>query len=179
MDHTNPTAKRFTRLWVDAQPTVSAYILSTVRHAADAEDLLHDVAESALEKFDRYDAARSFTGWTLGIARNAVLNHFRTQKRDRHVFGEKALNLLAEAHEASDPHAEAATLALRDCTAALSDDHQRLLELRYRDDMAVTHIAHRKDTTPHAISNSLHRIRQKLAECVRRKLGNEGEADRG
>ena len=45
-----------------------------------------DVATAVAEKFDKYDCDRPFSAWVVGIARNKVLMHLRTNSSDRHVF---------------------------------------------------------------------------------------------
>ncbi|MBI1369364.1 MAG: sigma-70 family RNA polymerase sigma factor [Planctomycetes bacterium] len=179
MSLSDPKMKLFTRCWTTALPAVSAYILAATRDATDTEDLVHDVAQSALEHLDTYDTSRPFDAWVLGIARNRILNHFRSRRRDRHVFGEPALIALAAAYEGIDHHKEAMQLALEHCTGSLPANQRQLLEKRYRDEVPVQDIAASSNTTPHAVSNALHRIRQKLAECVRRQMSAEGGVTHG
>lgn len=166
-------AREFTRQWVKAQPVVAAYVFSAVRDRVDAEDVLQTVATAALEDFSRYDPAASFIGWALGIARFRVLNYFRTRRRDRLVFGDHALLLLAEAHEQMLADAEPHRDALKDCLQTLPDRQRDMLMLRYREDLDNDRIASRLDMTANAVAIALHRIRQALARCIRTKLDRE------
>lgn len=162
--------KRFARLWVSAQTAVAAYVFSAIRDTHEAEDVLQLIAEAAVEDFDRYDPQRSFTGWVLGIARHRVLHHLRTRRRDRHVFGDKALMLIAEAHERLDRQGDGRREALSHCLEKLTDRHRRLLNLRYEQAMGPGAIADQMGTSVNAISVALHRVRQGLADCIRRRL---------
>lgn len=164
---------RFPRLWVGAQPVVAAYIFAAVRSRSDAEDVLQDVAATAFERFDRYDPAGSFTGWTLGIARHAVLNHHRSARRGRHLFGEKALQVIAEAHQRAESDFGPRGEALAHCIDRLPQRHQRALMLRYRDDLQIAEVASRMDLSANAAAILLHRVRQALADCINRRTGSE------
>ncbi|MBI1370257.1 MAG: sigma-70 family RNA polymerase sigma factor [Planctomycetes bacterium] len=166
-------ARQFTRLWVGAQPVVAAYVFAAVRQRADAEDVLQTVAEAALEDFDKYDPAASFTGWALGIARYRVLNHHRNHKRDRHVFCEHTLDLLAASHQAAEPLAESHRQALAQCLKSIPRRQHAMLMQRYRDDQSMAQIGERRGMSANAVAIGLHRIRQALAQCIRAKLQSE------
>ena len=62
-------SKNLTLLWMQAQPGIEAYLNGMIRDRAIAEDLLQQVALTVTEKFEQFDASRSFTGWAMGIAR--------------------------------------------------------------------------------------------------------------
>lgn len=169
--------KRFAGLWVRSQTTVASYVYAAVRDTHEAEDVLQIIAEAAVEHFDDYDAERSFTGWVLGIARHRVLHHNRTRGRDRHVFGEKALSLIADAHAELDAEQDDRRAALNVCMGELTDRSRRLIDLRYHEDLKPADIAERVGMTPGALNVALHRTRQTLAECIRRRM-NESDGPR-
>lgn len=171
----NPAAamKRFAGLWVRSQTTVASYVYAAVRDTHEAEDVLQVIAEAAVEAFDSYDPDRSFTGWVLGIARHRVLHHNRTRGRDRHVFGEKALSLIADAHAELDEEQDDRRAALKVCMGELTERSRELIDLRYRADLKPADIAERVGMTPGALNVALHRVRQSLADCIRRRLGED------
>lgn len=175
-DHSSDAAtamKRFAGLWVRSQTTVASYVYAAIRDTHEAEDVLQVVAEAAVEAFDSYDPDRSFTGWVLGIARHRVLHHNRTRGRDRHVFGEKALSLIADAHAELDEQQDDRRAALGDCMGELTDRSRQLIDLRYHAELKPADIAERFGMTPNALNVALHRVRQTLAECIRRRLDGD------
>lgn len=174
-----PNSKSFARLWVTAQPVVSAYVQSAVRHAADAEDLVQDVAEASFADFHQYDPAKSFTAWALGIARHRILNHFRTNRRHQHVMGGETLAVLAETHLEVSDREEDHQAALRRCMSKLTEKQQSLLRLRYCEDRSPSAIAGLSKTSARSIVNTLYHIRRKLADCIQRQLDSQGEVGRG
>lgn len=168
---TQAAMKRFAQLWVSAQTTVAAYVHAAVRDPHEAEDVLGKVAEAAVEAFDQYDATRSFTGWLLGIARHRVLHHLRTRRRDRHVFDDQTLQLLAAAHERLDDQQSDRREALAGCIDNLPPHQKRMIQMRYDEAMNPRTMAQQLKMRPNAVEVALHRIRHALAQCIRQRLG--------
>ena len=52
------TRERLTRLWLEAEPAVRAYVGASVRGFHDAEDVVQQVALTAARRFDEFDASR-------------------------------------------------------------------------------------------------------------------------
>ena len=69
-----------------------------------------------------------------------------------------------------DPRQE----ALEACLGLLSERSRRLIETRYVHGLAMEKLADRLGLTVNSAYSQLYRIRQALAECIRRRL-NQGE----
>ena len=103
---------------------VYRYIASRVHRPSDAEDLTQLVFVKALEALPRYEARGiPFGGWLFRLARNAVIDHVRTQ-RD-HVGLESASE--RPGGDAGPDEIVAVRQALDEVAAALDDltDEQR------------------------------------------------------
>lgn len=72
----------FGRLYDHYQPKIYRFIYLKVSHREEAEDLTHQVFLSAWEKIDGFKikTAASFSGWVYSIARNKVIDYYRTKK---------------------------------------------------------------------------------------------------
>lgn len=163
----------FPGLWVNAQPVVRSFILGAVRNLHDAEDILQEVARSAFMSFDRYDPARPFTPWVMIIARRRVIDHLRTRPAQTTSFDEHTLTALAHAHESLSDIAHARRAALGDCMSQVHARGRHVLQLRHVEGEAVKDIAEQMQTTPHAISVLLYKVKTALAQCIDRKLKTE------
>lgn len=163
-------AKNLTLLWMQAQPTVEAYLNSLIRNRATAEDVLQQVALTATEKFDDFDPTRSFTGWAMGIARNKTLQYFARAGSDRHHFNNDLLASLAQTHERLSLEANDQRDALALCLKKLPPKSQALLERRYVQDLKPGKIADTLGLSPNAVRLSLHRIRAALRACIEHRL---------
>lgn len=168
------TTQRFTLLWIKAQPKAAAFIASLVRDRHHAEDLLQEVAITAVAKFDTYDRDRSFDAWVLGIARLKIMRYFRTAGRDRIVLSEETVTLLQSEYEELSETREARAQHLGDCIEKLPDKARSLLKRRYFRDMAVKDIATDEGRPPNAIGKQLFKIRRKLEDCITRRIKTTG-----
>lgn len=164
------------RLWTLAQPVVSAFVASIVRDFSARDDVLQETAVAVLESFERYDAARPFTGWALGVARNQIGLYLRRQRRDRLVFDEPALDRLVAAFEETAAADSGELRHLDDCLGKLEGRARRICDLRYRDDRKPAAIAEVLGMNANAVAKALQRIRDQLRECLRRKASLEGAA---
>lgn len=165
-------------LWMKHQPTVNAYIASVVRDRHHVEDLAQEVAYAISAQVDKYEADRPFLPWALGIAHNQILKYLRTRKRDRLVFDEGLLDQLAQQHIQHAEGAASRKAALHDCMQRLSDDRKKLLQNRYFDRIGVKEMAEQLDRSEGAVSMLLLRVRQQLANCIRKRLSAQMEGKR-
>ncbi|MFI4860985.1 MAG: sigma-70 family RNA polymerase sigma factor [Phycisphaerales bacterium JB063] len=165
--------------WLKAQPAVSAYVWSMVHNEQDAEDVIQNVAEDVAAHFDRYDPARPFLGWALGIARFKVIDYYRKNHRDRHMFLSDAVESLAQAYVEVEPEMSCRRMALRRCVKGLNEKARNLLDLRYDEGLKPAEIAESLNTTPGYIRVALNRVRKVLHNCVEktlsREVGDDGE----
>ncbi|MBI1368949.1 MAG: sigma-70 family RNA polymerase sigma factor [Planctomycetes bacterium] len=165
----------FAERWLDAEAAVSSFIFASVRDFQHAEDLIQTVAMDAAAAIGTYDRARPFLPWIMGIARNRVLKYYRTRTGDRLVFDERTLAAFAAAHEAAADEADTRRRALDQCLSTLTGRTRDAIEWRYRSDLSAADIAARLGMTPNAVFVMLHRARQTLLDCIRKRLA-EGAA---
>ena len=62
------------------------FVYYKTMHKETAEDLVSDIFIKALDKINSFDAQKgSFNSWIYRIARNTVIDHYRTQKKDKNI----------------------------------------------------------------------------------------------
>ncbi|MEO0474888.1 MAG: sigma-70 family RNA polymerase sigma factor [Planctomycetota bacterium] len=168
------TTQRFTLLWIKAQPKALAFIASLVRDRHHAEDLLQEVAITAVAKFDTFDRDRSFDAWVLGIARLKIMRYFRTTGRDRITLSEQTVTHLQSEYEQLAETRETRIQSLGDCIEKLPERARSILKRRYFGDMAVKDIAADEGRPANAIGKQLFMIRRKLEDCITRRMKQTG-----
>jgi RNA polymerase sigma-70 factor, ECF subfamily len=131
------TRERLTRLWLEAEPAVRAYVGAAVREFHDAEDVVQQVALTAARRFDEFDASRPFLAWVLWLAKSRIVDHYRQQARERRLFSEGLLDRLAAALVSQQAELPARQAALERCLERLPEKSHRLLTLRYAEDASV------------------------------------------
>ena len=75
-------ASAFGLLYDRYQPRIYRFIYLKVSHREEAEDLTHQVFLNAWEKIQNFKIRElnSFSGWLYQIARNKIIDHYRTKK---------------------------------------------------------------------------------------------------
>jgi RNA polymerase sigma-70 factor (ECF subfamily) len=105
-----------------------------------------------------------------------ALTFNRDRQRDRLVFDEEVLALLAdEADHEADAHA-AERAALDECLGKLDPAQRKLLEAAYEPGTRIDELAVTMGRTPMSFYKALHRIRLALMDCTQRVLTREGIA---
>ena len=121
----------FAKLYDAYVERVTRYIYFRVSENRDTEDLVSQVFLKAWESLDRYKSGSSpFIAWLYTIARNLVIDHYRTKKDILPL--EEAI---ATPSDMEMPDEEAQMHfdleAMRDSLQALSKDQQQVLILKY------------------------------------------------
>jgi DNA-directed RNA polymerase specialized sigma24 family protein len=109
------------------------------------------------------------------VARHQVLLHWRTRRRDRHVFNEALLVDLADSTVTALEMSEARMAALEACIAGLSERQRELLRMFYGENQRAENIARHWGRTVHAVYKALKVMRKALFDCVTRRLRDLAE----
>lgn len=161
----------FASLWAESHDRLRTYVRIFVPITHDADDVLQEVAVAIAKDFDRYDPSRPFLEWSIGIARNRVLQFYRKRGRDRRMVFDidtvsKIEGSLMELEHKTSHYEE----PLEFCMKKLSDRARRLLELRYTYGMTADETAEKMAMTVKSVYTRLSQIRVALRDCVRRQL---------
>lgn len=158
------------RYWVKVQPSVTAFIRAAVPQYHDAEDILQDVAAEVAVRFHEYDPERPFLPWALWIAKLKIADFYRSRKRQQNVLSTQTIDALAVACANAHVSLREETEALERCLSKLTARSRYLLSLRYEEGLKPAAIAERLNTSPGAMRVTLTRIRDAVAECMKRQL---------
>ena len=160
----------FAERWLDAQHALGGFVCVHVQDQALADDIVQEVARQATANYDRYDPARPFIAWLIGIARQRIAEHYRNLGRRPVVFSSDILDSITEAYEILQPEVDDRLDALRRCMEQLSERHRRVIELRYARQLSQDEIGAQVGSNGRAINAMLFRIRTALRECVSKKM---------
>jgi RNA polymerase sigma-70 factor, ECF subfamily len=155
------------------QPRLYAFVLSLTGSANEADDVLQNTNLVLLKKREAFRADADFGAWALQIARLEVQRLRQSSARVRGRFDDVLVEQLAARAGTwvNDPGTE--LKVLRWCMLRLSSSERQMLTLRYGGS-SVGAIAARWGRSVGSISQTLYRLRGKLAECVKRALNAEG-----
>ena len=124
-------------------------------------------------RFDQYQSGTSFRNWAFQVAKFTAMNHMTKLRRDRHVFSERLLEMLAEQTTHRGEHLEEQRRALAVCIERLGDDDRQTLAACYQESTTIKGFAEKIGQTPNAIYKRLNRIRAALLRCIEHRLGLE------
>lgn len=171
-----PTEERFLRLWVQAQPTVAAFIHTCVGDYHEAEDLLQEVSLALHKKFADYDQSRPFLPLALGVARNEILNNRRKHARNLLTFHDPVMDRVLDTYVTLAPELDQRVHALRGCLTRIQGRGADALRLRYEENLKPDAIAEKMNLKPVAARVLLSRAREWLRGCIERTLAQRDSA---
>lgn len=162
--------EEFVILTINAQQRLYAYILSLVFDRERAQDILQQTNLVLLEKEADFTHGTEFFAWSARVAFYEVLADRRRRSRERLLFSDELLAVVAAESSKTMANLEDRSDALRECLDKLSAANREILMRRYQPGGNVTAIAESLGKTPNAISALLHRLRSGLIDCVAHKL---------
>jgi RNA polymerase sigma-70 factor, ECF subfamily len=183
----------FTTLWSGAELRLRSYLAACVMNQHQTDELTQKVALAAWGKRQEFrpsasreasdqaaadqdaDQDGSFLAWVLGFARFEVLRGRRDLSRDRHVLANDLLETLESEMAALAPELDRRKQALEVCRGQLDGRAGELLELAYGQELPLATVAKKVGSTAGAIRTALCRIRDRLRDCVEKRLAG-GEA---
>lgn len=164
---------RFLRLFVEHEASLHGFVRSLTISREEARDVMQEIAAVLWRKFDELASDADFRRWAFGVARFEALAAGRDRGRDRHRFSDDLLQQLAdEAEEAADRLSDERE-ALNRCLKKLPTPQRKLIAAAYERDVQIAQLAERLGRTAMSLYKALHRIRDALAECVRRVVAGE------
>lgn len=169
----NKTMEEIAVFWTNAQPSVSAFIMSIVPRFQDADDILQQVAVAVVKNYDKYDKKQSFIGWAIGIAKNEILMYRRNNPKGRLIFDVKTIEAISKAHEKESAKFNDMRKALEICINRITGRTRQILEMRYFNELAVSRIAQKLGMTNGSVYTLLHRMRLALQECINGQMAAE------
>ena len=169
----------FLALISPCQSRLFGYLYSLLHNLDDTEDVLQQAVLAMWRRFDEFDRGRSFLPWAMRFAKLTALNHLRAKRRDRMVFSEELVLLMADSGAAETEDADSLASyqdALLRCMDRLSSGDRGLIRLCYFEKCSVTAVAKRLGRAPQSVCNSLRRIRGLLFDCIQESAGEEDDA---
>ena len=157
----------FAELYEEYLPQVFRYMSYRLNDNSIAEDLTSSVFEKALARFTSYRADKaSFSTWLFTIARNTVIDHYRTSGKKKTVPLDKAAEM---AETKSSPEEEFARREerqrLKVCLAALSTQEQDIVSFKFGSELTNRQIAQMIGLSESNVGTILYRAVRKLRDC--------------
>jgi RNA polymerase sigma-70 factor (ECF subfamily) len=149
-----------------------SYLASQVHHLDDVDDLAQEVFLTALRSLSGYRRGEDFGAWLRGIARNKLLNYFRSTSRRNQAmqrFREEVARTIESDLDqaAASDRAEVIERLLR-CIAQLPERLRRVVRAGLEGNRPVE-LAEAMATTVGAVYNLHYRANQLLRDCLQKE----------
>ncbi|MHC4996869.1 MAG: sigma-70 family RNA polymerase sigma factor [Planctomycetota bacterium] len=164
----------FVRAYTRHEPALRGFVRSLLPTWDDTDEVMGEVSLVLWKKFETFDPETEFMRWAAVVARFEVLKYRRSKARNRLVFDEDVIKLLADdCAETLEIHNDERR-ALRSCLGKLPE-HQRAMLMRvYTPGVTIKQMAEEIGKTPTAVYKLLARQRKSLYRCVSRSLNRAG-----
>jgi RNA polymerase sigma-70 factor (ECF subfamily) len=160
----------FVAFLTSSQDLLRAYATSCVGNYNDACDVMQKVNLVLLKKGKNFTSESEFRAWAIEVAKYEILAYARSRQRDRLVFSPELVELMAESAASPLLRLTDRHRALRKCLSLLSPDKQRMLTLRYSQDMAIPELSVEFGKSQGAVKAVLLRLRRSLNKCIAKQL---------
>lgn len=173
---TRNSTEQFVQQLIGCQTRVYTYILSLLGDRDLADEVLQETNLVLWRKAEEFEPGTEFGAWACTIARFQVLAQRQKLARDKLVFDDDVLDLVAARAIERLADVPARQRALRRCLSLLTDEQRQMLLARYAEDGSVAKLAEELGRPAPSVSQSLYRVRQQLVTCIERRLAEEDDA---
>ncbi|MFT4641580.1 MAG: RNA polymerase sigma-70 factor (ECF subfamily) [Verrucomicrobiales bacterium] len=171
--------ERFVQLLALHEPDLRRFIRSLLPTWTDVDEVVQQTAIVAWRKFDQLESGTGFIKWACVIARFEALAYRRKMARDRLIFREELLDLMADEGEEELDARKAEQDALESCLEQMPEKQRQFLMLAYTKGVKVADLAEEAGSTAAAFYMRLKRLRHQLMQCIETKMLNPGEPSGG
>ncbi len=155
---------RFERLYGEHGRALLAYALRRTSDAQDAADLVADVFLVAWRRLDDVPSGEGGRLWLYGVARHALANQQRSERRRERLAERLHRELPAAVQSMPAPAPE--TGALRAALGRLGPEDQEILRLTGWEELTPGEIATVLGISPIAARSRLHRARRRFRTAL-------------
>jgi RNA polymerase sigma-70 factor (ECF subfamily) len=163
----------FAGLYQSYHQRVYRYILSRVFDRANAEELTSQTFLAVLEGLPHYRHNGKFAAWIFSIARNKIMDHFRSMKRVSHSVDEQMEVFMVDPQLPSQVEARERMDALAALIQQLPMEHQELLRLRFVAELTYQEIGTLSGRGAGAVKKNVYRLLEELRQSLEKEHGQE------
>jgi RNA polymerase sigma-70 factor (ECF subfamily) len=158
------------RLFAQSEPALRLFLRSLLPRWEDTDEVLQETSLVLWRKFDSFTEGTHFLRWACMVARFEALKYRRGKARDRHVFDEELLQVLADEAVEEVASLDSERRALEQCLQKLGPRERAWVEAVYGSNTQIREVAVHAGRSAGSLYKALHRIRISLLECVNRSL---------
>lgn len=160
----------FGRLYDHYQPMIYRFVLVKIGRREEAEDITHQVFLQAWQNIRVYrHRGHPFGSWLYKIARNQVIDHYRSQKNDVPLESAENTIIVATDEPGSVSHKMEMEKVVKGIRA-LKTEYQDVIIFRFIEDLSVKETADALHKTEGAVKLIQHRAIEALKKELHESL---------
>lgn len=152
------------------ESTLRGLIAGALSRLDDRADVFQEVVVLLWRTYARYDRARPFLPWAVGVATRRLQEEYRRMRKRPGLLPDAELEELAAALVATAAEPRAETEALVECLGKLPERSAQLVRRRYFEEASIGQLAGETGQTAASVYQQLSRLRRQLALCIRRRM---------
>jgi len=156
----------FLRNFVKHEPALRAYSRSLLPDWNAVDEAMQEASVVMWRKIDRLKSGDDFLPWAKAVLRFEVLKVRRKHARDKHVFNDELIQIIAREELEKETPFDSMRDALDGCLEKMSSDNRKLIMAPYHSKQSVIDMAKSSGRTVNSLYKLLGRIRLKLRECI-------------
>lgn len=165
--------EQFVRLLVAHEAHLRSFLRSLLSSWTDVDEVMQEASLTAWRKFDSFELNSNFLAWMAAIARFEALKHLRARSRERLVFSDEVIELIANEGAAEADVLERQRAALERCLERLGAPARELLQIAYRPGVKLHEAAAQSGKSVEAFYKTVQRLRSRLLECIQQETREE------
>jgi RNA polymerase sigma-70 factor (ECF subfamily) len=162
--------EEFLTLFLQHQADIRAFVGALVRDRAARDDVQQEVALVLWKEFAKFDRSKSFGAWARGIAANKIRQRWEKAAQGPLPLTAELMSSILDGFERSQQASTTRGDALEHCLGLLPDKSRELVRLRYEQSLKLEEIATRVQSSADAVHKALSRLRERLLDCVERRV---------
>jgi len=165
--------EQFVKLFTQHEAGLRAFVRSLVFSWDDVDEIMQNTGVVLWRKFSDFDQSTNFMSWACVVARFEVLSWRRDKARDRHVFDEDLVALLAVEAEEMHETLTDERRALDVCLAKLPTNLRQVVVAAYEPGVKLNEVAGELGKSATAFYKILNRTRASLLDCITEQVALE------
>ena len=160
--------ERITALLMRHYDGLLRYTISLLGNEQDARDVVQEASIHLVRKAGDYDPEKPFLPWACRFAYYEVLKFREKNRRLPTLLDDDVLEILATEQADRLPRDERSE-ALGHCLSQLPDKDQKLLELKYNQELPSEDLCEKSGMSRRSLFRHLQSLRDSLYACIRRE----------
>lgn len=166
----NPEA--FGLLYDRYQPAIYRFILLKISNKASTEDLTHQVFLNAWQNIENYQIQGfPFSSWLYRIARNAVIDYYRTDKKNLNLENIEEVTAVDNLEDKIDQ--EFGLNIIKAALKELPEEQESIIIMKFVEEMTNKEIAAALGKSEGAIKTAQHRCLKNIKEIINGKYNGK------